>query len=176
MRERFSWVFLSLLSMLMLNGCGAQVLSFTSLDQNIQLRNFPFQTRQSSILVFTNAQEIDNLLPQLIPPSPTGFPLVDQLHKLDYNHSFAILVVQGQSGGDSNVTVQKITRQDDRVVVSANFITPQSGAGQTGNITDAYHLVAVSKDGTWGRQIEFELINNSIIGGGVVARTTHFIP
>ena len=116
MYTRSRQLILLLLTLLTLNSCGSQTLSFKSLVQDLQLRDLPFQTRQPGLIIFTNAQEIDNLLPQLIPTPITGSPLVDELHHLDYDHFFAVLVLQGQSGGDSSVTVQQVTRQDDRVI------------------------------------------------------------
>jgi hypothetical protein len=172
---RFRWLSIAVLIVLVLNSCGAQALAFQSLDQGLQLRTFSFQTRQPGILVLTNAQDIDRLLPQLVPIPPTGLPLLDSLHALDYNRFFAILVLQGQSGGHSDITIEQIQYQADGVVVYASFVTPKPGEGQTGNGTDAYHVVAVSKNGMTGRSIRFELVDNSVFGG-VVAATTHSIP
>ena len=67
--------------------------------------------------------------------------------------------------------MQQITRQDDRVTVEAEFIGPKPGEGQPMVNFDPCHLVAVSKDGAWGRQIQFELVAS----GKVVAEATHFI-
>jgi len=114
MYTRSRLLVLLLLTLLTLNSCGSQTLAFKSLVQDLQLRDLPFQIRQPGLIIFTNTQEIDNLLPQLIPTPITGSPLVDELRQLDYNHFFAVLVLQGQSGGNSSVAVQQITRQDDR--------------------------------------------------------------
>jgi hypothetical protein len=165
--------FLLFVLLFLLYSCGTQTLAFQSLDRNPILRDFSSQSRHPDLMVFTNAQEVDRLLPQLA-PSPVLMSLVDQLHQLDYDQFIAILAMQGQSGGSANITVQQIQRDGDRVIVYAQFVTPR-GNGQTGDATDAYHLVAIPKDALAGRQIQFELIDNSLFGGEVV-RVSKVIP
>ena len=165
--------FLLFVLLFLLYSCGTQTLAFQSLDRNSSLRDFSSQTRHPDLMVLTNAQEVDSLLPQLA-PSPVLMSLVDQLQQLDYNRFIAILVMQGQSGGSSSITVQQIQRDGDRVIVYAQFVTPR-GSGQTANVTDAYHLVAIPKDDLAGRQIQFELVDNSLFGGEVL-RVSKAIP
>jgi hypothetical protein len=161
-----------LLLITLLAGCGAETIAFQSLDRNDTLRNFDFQARHPNIIVFTQAQDIDQLLPQLAYPT---MPLVDQLHTLDYTRYYAILLLQGQSGGNSSIIVEHVKQTEKLVAIYARFTTPRPGEGQTGNVTDAYELVAIPKNGVSGQQIQFELVDNSI-SGGVVATTRCLIP
>jgi hypothetical protein len=56
--------------------------------------------------------------------------------------------------------------------VQAEFISPSPGTRRIQAFTSPYHLIAVSKEGTWEQQIRFVLMVN----GEPVAETTHFIP
>jgi len=148
---------------------------FKSLDQGIQLRNSRFIERKPAILVFNNVKEIGDLLPQIVPHLPGVLPVENQLQQLDYGRFFAVLVLQGLDGGNSSIQVQNVSRKGNQVIVRAIFVTPRSGEGQTANGTDAYHLIAIPKDGDWDQQIEFYLVDDRFFGG-TVANTTHLIP
>jgi hypothetical protein len=126
--------------------------------------------------IIAGAQDIDSLARQLPgnPPRASDNPdLVNKLRQLDYTRFFAILVTQGQKEPRGfQMMVQQITRQDDHVTVQTQFIGPKPGEGQPMVVFDPYHLVAVSKDGAWARQIQFELAAD----GKVVAHVAQFIP
>lgn len=124
---------------------------------------------EPSILVIANVDEIDE--PGLDVLFPTE--LADQLRQLDYNRFFAILALQGlKPQGGYSVTVQRIVRQDDQINVYAEFTSPEPGTRRIQAFTSPYHLVAVSKQGEWGQQMNFVLVTDS----EEVAETSHFIP
>jgi hypothetical protein len=173
--ERLWWVGSAILMLFVLSGCGSsnadETLPFTTIMQQPQLRNFAYFKRQPEILVFTNPQEADSLSQQLADTQPS-----EQLRQIDYQRNFAILVLQGQKGGQSTITIQRIIRRGDRVIVYAQFVSPDPGQGMTADVTDAYHLVAVPKEGTWGKEIRFELVDADSLFGTAVAETVHLIP
>lgn len=178
MHTRLNILLVGLVIGLTLGGCGVQAsgqpLTFRSLAQDSILRSDP-KDETSVIRIIASSQEIDQLIHEFGDPPPLQLApqLVEQLRQLDYMRYFAVLVTQGQKESlGFKVTVQQITRQDDQVTVQAEFVGPKPGEGQPAVVFDPYHLVAVSKDGSWGRQMQFELIAN----GKVATKTAHFIP
>jgi hypothetical protein len=135
---------------------------FTSLehDQNLGRPFNRYLVGVPDLLVIAEPAEIDQLdayLRLTAPRDRTPLGVVESLRHLDYNRDFALLILQGMSGGNSQVTVQQIIHQGGRVLVQADFVTPRPGEGQTGNVTDAYHLVVLAKAGFIGQQLHFEL-------------------
>jgi hypothetical protein len=82
-----------------------------------------------------------------------------------------VLVLYGESAW-YDVTIQKISRQGSQVTVEATFPHPTLGGITSGVTGSAYHLVAVSKDGTWNQNIHFILM----MDGEMVDETTAFVP
>lgn len=153
-----------------------QALSFTTIDQGDFLRGGS-QLQTPTLHVIANAQDVGTLAQTVLTLDPQFYDkqqqIVDQLSKLDYNRSFAVLVLHGQrSSTGYGVTVQQLTRDDHRVRIGARFTEPGFMQGAGAAFTDPYHIVAVPKEGMWGQPIDFELY----VGGQVVARTLHFIP
>lgn len=146
-----------------------------------QLEELPFETlaqrdfinyreENPALLVITNDDEIKTLVPNVLVEDPA---LADQLRQLDYDRSFAILVLQGQKRSTGYaVTVKQIVRQGNQVTIDADFVEPLPSTFRKPAFTSPYHLVAVSKEGQWGQEIKFVLVVN----GETVAETTHFIP
>jgi hypothetical protein len=135
---------------------------FTSLAQATNLgRSINRYVGQSpELLVIAESEDIEQLAKflQVEPVPQTGNPpIIAALRRLDYQHSFALLVLQGIGGGSSHVLVQRITRQWNRIIVHAKFVTPRLGEGQTANLTDAYDLVALDTAGLLGHNLHFEL-------------------
>jgi hypothetical protein len=151
------------------------ILPFTTIAQGEHSSAKQF-LEKPHIIITTNVQEVDTALRQVAGDPPTlernPHP-VEQARQIDYNRFFAILVLQGkQATAGYDVTVQQIVRHDDQVIVRALFVEPKQGEGAAQVGTDPYHLVAVPKEGVWGRQIQFELVAD----GKVVTQTAHFIP
>lgn len=124
---------------------------------------------EPSLLIIANPDEVDKPGLDVIFPAE----LAGQLRQLDYERVFTVLVLQGlKHTGGYSVTVQQISRQDDRVNVYADFGNPAPATFRHQAFTSPYHLVTVSKEGGWGQPITFVLIAN----GEPVAEVTHFIP
>jgi len=149
-------------------------LSFTTIAQGQHL-SASLIVHQPSIIIIASAQEVDVALQQAggNPPELTArLHPIDKVRQLDFNRFFAILVLQGkQATSGYGVTVQQVVRQDDQVIVRALFVRPKPGEGAQEVGTDPYHLVTVPKEGTWGREMRFELVDNS----NVLTETVHFI-
>ncbi len=124
---------------------------------------------EPNLLIITEPNEVDS------PGLDVEFPseLANQLRHLDYDRFLAVLVLQGlKHQGGYSVTVQQIVRRDDRVNVYVEFTSPEPGTRRIQAFTSPYHLVVVSKEGKWGRQIKFILISDS----EPVAEAAYFIP
>jgi hypothetical protein len=121
-------------------------------------------------------QEVDAALRQAAgdPPKLAINPHpINQARQIDYNTSFAILILQGRQGSSGySVMVQQLIRQGDIVRVATTFIRPGFGQGVRDEGTDPYHLVAISKTAAWQQEVRFELMEKE----QMVAETTHFIP
>jgi hypothetical protein len=104
--------------------------------------------------------------------------VADSLRDFDYEHSFAILVLEGEDAVRTDqVTVTEILRQGDRVIIRAEFPGPYKENEEVGTlVTLPYHLVAVRKDGDWGREMTFVLEGVTDGVETTLLETKHFIP
>ncbi len=166
------------------NLLGLLVLLFTITACKPQEGALPFETvaqgdgfhtgrgyggEEPNLLIIAGFDEIDE--PGLDVQLPSE--LANELRQLDYDRFFAILVLQGlKSTGGFSVTVQQISRQDNHITVLVQFVEPALGTRRIAAFTSPYHLVAVSKRGEWGQQINFVLVTDS----EEIAETSHFIP
>ncbi|MGQ9503220.1 MAG: protease complex subunit PrcB family protein [Anaerolineae bacterium] len=159
-------------------------LLFISAACHSREQNLPFETisqgdgfhtgkgygqEEPNILIIAGSNEVDQ------PGLDIQFPaeISDQLRRLDYDQTFAILVLQGQKRiSGYSITLQRIVYQNDQITVEAEFVEPALGSRIHPAFTSPYHLVAVSKEGKWGQQVKFVLMRDS----QPVAETTHFIP
>jgi hypothetical protein len=100
--------------------------------------------------------------------------VLDQLHQVDYNHRFAILVLQELKGkGGYRTTVYRVSKQGNQVTVWAReSFSTAAGTRVTGPFTSPHDFVAVSKQGMWGKPVRFVLMKDDKL----VAEATHFIP
>lgn len=158
------------------------VFVFTACQPNEQ--NLPFETisqgdgfytgrgygeEEPTLLVIVNPDEVDK------PGLEVQFPmdLADQLHHLDYDSTFAVIILQGIKGSTGyTVSVKQIVQQGNQVTIEAEFVEPPLDAFIKPAFTSPYHVVAVSKDGQWGQEVEFVLKVN----GESVAKTTNYVP
>jgi hypothetical protein len=173
-----------LIAMSILSNCGrsdtGQSLSFQTIDQGEKLRIRISQqgNEQPAIYVIATQQEADTFdrfiqLPKDLPlnDDTVGVKLVNTVRQVDYNHNFVIIALRGVHGsGGYRITIQDVAREANDVRVQAELASP--GSGVTTAVTDAYHIVAVAKNGTWGAPVRFLLMDN----GKPVAETTHNIP
>lgn len=150
----------------------------------LQGENLPFETilqgdgfytgqgygrEEPNLLIISIPKEVD------VPGLDIQFPpeLAAQLRDLDYDHFFAVLILQGQQGSTGHsVTVQQVRRKGNQVIIKAKFVEPAPRALVGWLITSPFHLIAIPKQGTWGQPIRFVLMTDT----NVVTETTHLIP
>jgi hypothetical protein len=156
-----------------LPGCNAFApqtpLPFQTLAQAEFLSGTDGKTR---LTVAATAQEGDAFAVKLRKASAPPAAL-ERLYQIDYRSSFALLVVRQSVGsGGFQITVQEITRQGNQVSIRVSFGSPNPNEVQIQSFTAPYHLVTVSKSGTWGQPIHFVVLADN----QVIAETTHIIP
>jgi hypothetical protein len=153
-----------------------QTLPFETIDQGSSIRSYDKMEQLPSIYVIAKVQEVDAFAQNVIGVDPQvndqRARVAEQLRHLDYDRFFAILVIREITGGNRSLTVQQVIRQGTQVRVGAKYLDPWPMQGQPDVVAEPYQLIAVSKEGTWGQAIDFELF----VGGQVVARTDHVIP
>jgi hypothetical protein len=165
------WVFLAALLLTGLPGCNTFARPTPLPFQTLAQSDFPSPANSKGRLeVAATPQEGDDLAFNF---RAVYGPVSDQLRQLDYNHSFALLVVSDSVGSSgSHITVQEITRQGDQVTIRASFTGPPPNTNQLQSFMKPYHLVTVPKEGTWGQPVHFRVVT----GDAVVAEATHMIP
>lgn len=151
--------------LILLEGRGK--LAFETISQN----DFSDYTGETPALFIIAGKEDVNALVDTILAEDSR--VIEQLHQLDYDHVFAIMVLQGRKGqGGFKVTVQQIRREDSQVNVQAELATPSPGSLNPQVFTSPYHLVVIRKEENWGQSIQFVLI----VDGEMLMRTTRLIP
>ncbi|MGQ9482320.1 MAG: protease complex subunit PrcB family protein, partial [Chloroflexus sp.] len=144
-----------------------QELPFESIAQRDIIN---YREESPHLFIVANDEDIGTLSRNVLAEDPT---LAEQLSQLDYDLTFAVLVLQGQKGSTGyTVNIKQVVRQGNRVTIKAEFVEPSPGAFIKPAFTSPYHLVAVSKEGQWGQEVTFVLVVND----ESVAETTHFIP
>jgi hypothetical protein len=123
-----------------------------------------------ALLVFAEPGEIVPDEDSLLHPDSQ---LAAQLREVDYVEKFAVLVLReyGLSTGFI-IDIERVTRNDNEVTIYAGFGVPQPGMRIPEILIAPYHLLAVSKIGSWGETIHFRLV----VEGETLAETSHFIP
>jgi hypothetical protein len=152
-------------------GCNALAPRTPLPFQTLIQRDFPSSPNiKARLELAATAREGDNLAYSIrdVPATVT-----DSLRQLDYNRSFALLVVRESVGtSGSRITVDEITRQGDQVTVRVRLDSPAPDTIQLQSFMAPYHLLTVSKVGTWGLPIHFRVLAE----GEVIAEATHIIP
>lgn len=122
-------LYIGLLVLLLLSGCGGQggeALSFETIDQGDVLN--PSGRDAPRIVVVTSQQEIDQVAQDVMAINPDiedqRWQAAESLRQLNYETTFAVLVLQGTRTAGSQVTVQRILWRDNTVQVYAKFATP----------------------------------------------------
>lgn len=175
------------ISVLIIGALGVSLYLFLTRNENGRSENLPFRSiaqgpkpgdsgltqytsNEPVLFIAARLEEVNDLSPWLLPQEPQA---VEQLRQISYDHEFAVLVMHGDVGSDGyGIAVQQVQRSDSIITIQANFITPKPGIVEEMFVDSPYHLIAVSKEGTWGGQFRLVLMN----GSTPVAETTHFIP
>ena len=126
---------------------------------------------EPNLLVITEPEQVDS------PGLDLQFPsdLAGQLHGVDYQKNFAVAVFRGTLTGTSpelDVEVLRIVRNGDEVFVQARFGELEPGKLILPGFSSPYHVVAVTREGQWSRDIRFVVE----VDGEEVVERTYFIP
>lgn len=124
-----------------------------------------------NFLVISNPEEVDSPGLDLQVPSD----LAGQLRAVDYQNNFVIAVFRGTLTGRSpelDVEVIRIVRSGDVVFVKARFGELERGKLILPAFSSPYHIVAVSREGQWSRNLRFVLE----VDGEEAVERTHFVP
>lgn len=142
-------------------------LRFTTIAQE----NFiNYEEEHPGLVVIAGLDEIGTIIDSVL---AEDLLLVNDLWELDYDRCFVIFALQGQKyQGGYSITVQRIVRQDNQISVYADFIVPQPNTRRIQAETSPYHLVSVEKQGEWGQDFQFVLLNDS----ESVAEVSLYIP
>ena len=124
-----------------------------------------------NFLVIAEPEEVDS------PGLDVQFPsdLAEQLRAVDYRSNFVIAVFRGRLSILSpklDVEVLRVVRDGETVIVKARFGDSVIGERISPAFSSPYHIVAVSKEGEWSRDISFVLE----VGGEEMAERTYLIP
>lgn len=174
-------LFVAILALVVVTGASLYVFLFRS--ENLAFRTIAqsplhwgnlglpeYTANEPALFVIAKPEEVNDLATKLLTHEPQT---VEQLRIMNYDHEFAVLALHGAVGSDGyGVTVQQIQRRDSLITIQASFASPVPGTVNAMIVTSPYHLIAVSKVGTWGAQFRLVLTN----GSKPVAETTHFIP
>jgi hypothetical protein len=68
--------------------------------------------------------------------------------------------------------VNRVTREGNTVNVYTQFSEPGPDEGKADIVTSPYHLIKVQKNGSWGKEILFNLVNDDT----VVDSISHYVP
>jgi hypothetical protein len=172
MKSRF--LYLSLAIGLLLASCspGGQDLGFETIAKSDGGDNLgtAYREEKPALLVIARPEEIGDPAQTVL---AEDYRMGGWLRTLDYGRVFAILVLHGYVGSSGySVTVKEVARQGDQVSVWADFAKPAPDEGRRPAYTSPYHLIAVSREGSWGKDIHFVLM----VDGRPVAETVHFVP
>ena len=124
-----------------------------------------------NFLVITEPEQVDS------PGLDVQFPadLAGQLRAVDYQKNFVVAVFRGTLTGTSpelDVEVLRVVRNGDDVVVQARFGELEPGKLILPGFSSPYHVVAVTREGQWSRDIRFVVE----VDGEEVVERTYFIP
>lgn len=124
-----------------------------------------------NLVVISSPEQVDS------PGLDIQFPsdLAEQLRAVDYKTHFVIAVFRGTLTITSprlTVDILRIVRQGNRVVLQTHFGDSVIGTRILPAFSSPYHIITVSKEGEWSRDIRFVLE----VDEKEVAERTYFIP
>ena len=149
-----------------------------------RLIELPFETIAQSEGFSTGRSPADPNFLVITEPEEVGSPGLDvqfpadlagQLRAVDYQKNFVVAVFRGTLTGTSpelDVEVLRVVRNGDDVVVQARFGELEPGKLILPGFSSPYHVVAVTREGQWSRDIRFVVE----VDGEEVVERTYFIP
>ncbi|HLF27778.1 MAG TPA: protease complex subunit PrcB family protein [Anaerolineae bacterium] len=130
-----------------------------------------YEGKEPDLLILGTAEEVSD--PGL--GVRFGPKIAEQLRALDYERRLAIVVLRGQLGDTSplfSIDILEVTRTGDQVVVKTHFGRPGPDEGAFPLVTYPHHIISVTKEGEWAREMRFTLE----VDGQAVKERTRFVP
>lgn len=155
---------IALFAGLMLAGCSqSQKLPFNTIAKEstkLDLITGENWEDQSDFFIITESGQVD--APKLdIPKMQIKFSpvLAEQLHTIDYQRHFVVVVFRWLGALSSKYTVEilQITRDGEKVVLKVHFGKPGPNETTGPAFSSPHHIVAVPKEGKWAQDIRFVL-------------------
>jgi hypothetical protein len=116
-----------------------------------------YSVQEPRVVLVTSKEEID-LLAGLVRQTA-----LDQLAELDFGKSFAIAVFRGRKSDTGfDTIIERVTRQDDKFVVYAQFWEPSSCYEINPEETSPYHLIKVYSDSDISRETAVVLQSRAV--------------
>jgi len=161
-----------LLAAILATSCGKAPLPQT-LSFEVLVQSSPFTETSPP------SQDVPNLiviasLEEISPPIPEfefSDTMVTQLKAVDYEQSFAVLILVGQMPTDGIIT--EVNRMNEKVSIKVEGYTVGPGNYKLKGYSLPYQLISVEKEGSWNTDIEFILEEEN---GNILGRTNHHIP
>jgi PrcB C-terminal len=123
--------------------------------------NSVYRPNDPAVLVIATPGEVNDIAAILL--ASRDPQISEQLRQVDYDREFAVLVFNGSEPvADYGITVQQVQRRDSLLIVRAHFVRADPSEVHVQIVTSPYHFVAVTKTGTWGRQVRFVLMDGWI--------------
>ena len=172
-------MYIALLAGLILSGCSqVQNLPFKTIAKESTKYDLTAEANledPSDFLILTGPEEINASKSDISRPQlEFSRELAERLRALDYRHSLAIVVFRrlGATSHSYIVDVRQVTRDREKVVMTAHFGEPRQDEVTMPGFSYPYHIIAVSKEGKWTQNIHFVLE----VDGKEVKEHTYFIP
>jgi hypothetical protein len=130
-----------------------------------------YSGEEPNLLIITKPEEVD------APGLEVQFPseLAEQLRAIDYKRSFLIVVFRGLLSAQSpkyTIDILQVSRSGEEARLKVHFGEPRPDEIRLPAFSSPYHIIAVSKEGEWARDVRFVLE----VDGQAVKEQTHFIP
>lgn len=143
---------------------GAREISFENVLQGYVSRYEGSEPRLIVIATPSQAQEMDQTLYPIGPPSLT---------MTNFDDYFVIIAFYGYRGmGGPQIEIKQIVRREHQVDVYAYLTDVPRGWPRPAQAVSPFHAVRVRKEGDWGGEFAFVLYDND----RPVAETKHYIP
>lgn len=145
-----------------------QLLSFEVLVQSSPFtETSPPSQVVPNLIVIASTAEISPPIPEF----EFSDIIVTQLNAVDYEQSFAVLILVGQTLTDG--IISEVSRTDEKVFIKVKGYTVGPGSYKLKGYSLPYQLISVEKEGSWDTDIEFILEEEN---GNILGRTKHYIP
>lgn len=159
--RQFLW--LTIVAILVgLTACGPNEteLPFETIEQGDRAGHgspLPYPIQETRLVLVTSREEATQLEDQVSPEA------MDQLSRLDFGRYFAIALFRGpQASSGYDTIIERIARQDGKVVVYAQFWEPSPHYTVLDVVTSPYYVVKVHRDDGVDQEIELVLQSQAV--------------